>query len=309
MKNLNFIIASLLFLASAFSVSAEETFVGTVRTTMGNPVKGVKAFVNNPKDAVKSDKNGEFKIKDVKPTDLIHIVYKKRLYSFAVNDRQDMMLVAGEDDRLFDRNEYTGETFHGHLVDYKGNPIRGAIVYANDPFDYVKSDKEGTFLIDNIGPTDTIHIKYNGDIHDIAMDGSKGMYIKITRKPMSERDDMVINTGAGYLRLRDYNGPYSKMDAKQLEATGKSSVIDAIKFMPGVNTSFDKNDAGESIKTVMVRNNNIPPLWIIDGMPGVEPDLLDVKEVESVVVLKDGWGWGTRGAGGVIVVTTKGNKW
>ena len=299
MKNLNLIISSLLFLASAFSVSAEETFVGTVRTTMGNPVKGVKAFVNNPKDAVKSDKNGEFRIKDVKPTDLIYIVYKKKLYSFAVNDRQDMMLVAGEDDRLFDRNEYTGETFHGHLVDYKGNPIRGAIVYANDPFDYVKSDKEGTFLIDNIGPTDTIHIKYNGDIHDIAMDGSKGMYIKITRKPLSVRDDMVINIGAGYLNLRDHNGPYSMLDSKMLERISPISVKDALKWLPGLTVATDRYS---------VRGSLAPPMFIIDGMPDGNLEMIDVKEIESIVLLKDGWGWGMQGAGGVIIITTKWGK-
>ena len=100
MKNKRIFISILFALAVTFGVSAEETFIGTIRTTMGNPVKGVKAYINNDKKkSVKSDNNGEFKFSDIKPTD-------------------------------------------------------------------------------------TLHIKYDGDIHDIPVEGNKGMYIKITRKPI-----------------------------------------------------------------------------------------------------------------------------
>ena len=285
-------------LAVAVSALADEPFIGTLRSTMGNPIKGAKVYVQNKKNAVKSDKKGEFKFNDVNPDDTIHVDYKGKTHSFAVNGRQDMMLVVGEDNRIFERDNYTGETFHGHLIDYKSKPIRGAIIYASDPFDYVKSDADGNFLIDNIEPTDTLHIKYNGDIHDIAMDGSKGMYIKITRKPVQESDEM-INMGAGSMRLRDYNGPYSKMDAKQLQATGETSIAASLKGMPGITVIDGK---------LSIRNSIFPPLWVIDGVTGADPSAVTVMEVESVVVLKDGAAWGTRGAGGVILVTTKGSN-
>ena len=313
MKIFKYITAIGFVLATVFSALAQDTFVGTIRTTMGNPVKGVKVYVNNPKQAVKSDKNGEFKFDNVNPTDSIHIEYKKRSYSFAVNDRQDMMIVAGHDDRLFDRNEYTGESFHAHLVDYKGDPIRGAIVYVKDPYDYVKTDKEGTVRIDNVKPTDTLRVKYNGDIHDIAIEGNKGMYIKITRKPLYERKDAVIvDIGAGAMDLRDYNGPYTMLNAKQLDTYGESSLTDAVRRMPGVTVDNEGNisvrgTGWKAADSLMGSSNqsSMKPMWIIDGTKDADPESVDVKDVEVIVLLKDGGMWGSRAAGGVFIVTTK----
>lgn len=291
-------VTALLAVAAAFSAVASEPFIGTLRNTRGKPIKGVKVYLHNPKDAVKSDKKGEFKIEDVASGDTIHISYKNTIHSFAVDDRQDMMFVIGEDNRIFEIGNYVGDTFHGHLIDYKGKPIRGAVVYTSDPFDYVKSDRDGNFLLDNVVDTDTVHIKHDGYIHDIAMDGSKGMYIKILRATGRRADDEEVNIGAGSVRLRDYNGPYSMMNAKQLEATGETDLKRALRWMPGVMVSPDGH--------ISIRNYG-SPLWIIDGFPASPVDLT-VMEVERVVVLKDGAAYGTRGAGGVIVVTTKGSN-
>ena len=231
-------------------------------------------------------------------TDFIYIDYKGKEYGFAVNGRHDIMLVVGEDNRIFDKDNYVGETFHGHLIDYKGKPIRGAVVYGSDPFDYVKSDRDGNFLLDNVVDTDTVHIKHDGYIHDIAMDGSKGMYIKIQRSHGRRIDDDIIDTGVGYMRLRDYNGPYSKMTSKQLEACGTSNIAQALNWMPGVTVSPDGK--------IWIRGGWCSPLWVVDGV-ATNPVDLTVMEVKSIVVLKDGAMYGSRGAGGVIIVTTKGS--
>ncbi len=289
----------LILVSAALSAGASYPFIGTLRNTKGKPIKGVKVFLHTPKDAVRSDKNGEFKFEDVDSTDFIYIDYKGKEYGFAMNGRHDIMLVVGEDNRIFDKDNYVGETFHGHLIDYKGKPIRGAVVYGSDPFDYVKSDRDGNFLLDNVVDTDTVHIKHDGYIHDIAMDGSKGMYIKIQRSHGRRIDDDIIDTGVGYMRLRDYNGPYSKMTSKQLEACGTSNIAQALNWMPGVTVSPDGK--------IWIRGGWCSPLWVVDGV-ATNPVDLTVMEVKSIVVLKDGAAYGTRAGGGVIVVTTKGSK-
>ena len=293
-------------LAVAVSALADEPFIGTLRSTMGNPIKGAKVYVQNKKNAIKSDKKGEFRFNDVNPNDTIHIDYKGKTHSFAVNGRQDMMLVVGEDNHIFERDNYTGEAFHGHLIDYKSKPIRGAIIYASDPFDYVKSDADGNFLIDNIEPTDTIHIKYDGYIHDIAMDGSKGMYIKILRATGRRADVNLVNTGAGMVDSRYYAGPISERTAKELEATGASSLAWAMVGMRGVNV-FQPRKAGEP-PIVSTRTGGAPPLWIVDGVQMIDAPEIPTIDVEKVQVLLDGGMFGVRGYGGVIIVTTKGSN-
>ncbi|MDE6543725.1 MAG: carboxypeptidase-like regulatory domain-containing protein [Muribaculaceae bacterium] len=300
--------ASFIFaVAAVLTVMASEPFIGTLRSTNGRALKGIKVFVDNPKEAVKSDKNGEFKLEGVAPDDSIRVVYKKKIHSFAVNDRKDVMLVVGEDGRIFDRDNYVGETFHGHLVDYKGRPIRGAVVYTTDPFDYVKSNSEGKFLIDNIVETDTIHVKHDGYIHDIAMDGSKGMFIKILRDTGRQVKRDLVNTGAGMMDVRDYNGPRAVRTSKELEAMGTQDIALAMQGMKGVTVSRNKNPMDRQAKyEVYVRGGS--PMWILDGIRMAEMPDLTVMEVEKIEVLHDGGMYGIGGFGGVVNITTKGSN-
>ena len=294
---ISFILAAVATLGTV----ASEPFIGTLRNTKGRAMKGVKVYVTNPKDAVKSDKRGEFKLENVTPDDSIRVVYKNKIHSFAVNDRKDVMLVVGEDGRIFDKDNYIGDTFHGHLVDYKGKPIRGAVVYTTDPFDYVKSNSEGKFLIDNIVETDTIHVKHDGYIHDIAMDGSKGMFIKIMRNTGRRAETDLVNTGAGLVDARYYNGPRAVMTEEQLEKVGTQNLAEAMSGMRGVTVVRVKN--GEY--AVQVRGGS--PMWIVDGvrMNGT-PELM-VVEIKQIEVLHDGGLLGIGGFGGVVNITTKGS--
>ena len=295
-------ISFMLAVAAVLTAIASEPFIGTLRNTRGRAMKGVKVYVTNPKDVVKSDKKGEFKLENVTPDDSIRVVYKNKIHGFAVNDRRDVMLVVGEDGRIFERDSYVGDTFHGHLVDYKGKPIRGAVVYTTDPFDYVKSNSEGKFLIDNIVETDTIHVKHDGYIHDIAMDGSKGMFIKIMRNTGRRAETDLVNTGAGLVDARYYNGPRAVMTEEQLERVGTQNLAEAMSGMRGVTVVRVKN--GEY--AVQVRGGS--PMWIVDGvrMNGT-PELM-VVEIKQIEVLHDGGLLGIGGFGGVVNITTKGSE-
>ena len=99
----------LILASAALSAGASYPFIGTLRNTKGKPIKGVKVFLHTPKDAVRSDKNGEFKFEDVDSTDFIYIDYKGKEYGFAMNGRHDFMLGVGEDNRIFDKANYAGE--------------------------------------------------------------------------------------------------------------------------------------------------------------------------------------------------------
>lgn len=278
---------------------ASEPLTGTLRNTKGQPLKGIKMSVNESSETVKSDRNGEFTFDAINPGDILHINYKDKISDIVVSEKNTIHLIVGEDNRVFERESYTGESFRGTLLNHKGKGIRGAMVYASDPFDYVRSDREGKFVLDNVHPDDTLHVRHDGYLHDIAMDGSKGMFIIIGRNNGRRESDQEVNMGAGSVRLRDYNGPYSMMTAKQLESTGEIDLAMALKWMPGVMIS----NGG-----ITVRNAPWKPVWIIDGLISHDYPGIMVMEVESVVVLKDGAAYGTIGGGGAVVVTTKGSK-
>lgn len=199
---------------------------------------------------------------------------------------------------------YAYEPFNGRLVDINGKPKKGVKVYVNNPRHYVKSDKEGEFELADVKSTDTLHAVVNEMVYDIPVNKSRGMRIIVINDiaTTGNEEQEEINVGTGSVKKRDYLGPYSGVTHEQLVATGETDLIQAMRgLVPGVQV------VGEnlSIRNSMSVNAPSDPLWVIDGSESTIAPSLTVMEVERVEILKDGAGYGTRGANGVIIVTLK----
>lgn len=340
------IIAFLITVFFVFSVSALNPLRGQLYDYKNKPIKSAKIYMRGSKDYVKTDKEGRFFLDNVDPADTIYIKWRGQFYDVPVDsclgmsikfDREPInteYIEAGIMGTISVRNfnsriqRYIPVTtatqilkkeawkndkkakdaaleavpFRGRLFDYRSKPIKNAKVYTSDPDNYVKTDKEGKFLLYDVLPDDTVFVKWKGEIYDIPVDSGRGMSVKFG-KDYPKRYD-VVNSGKGLIDAGIYNGPRDMRTAKQLEATGESNLVLALKNIPGVFIGIDK-DTGEP--TISIRNFG-SPLWIVDGVEMTEIPNLTVMEVERVDILKDGYFYGSRGAGGVIVVTTKGSN-
>lgn len=214
---------------------------------------------------------------------------------------------------LISLSAYASEPFNGRIIDFAGKPVRKAKIYVKNPKNYAKSDKEGRFGLTDVQPNDTLHVVIGRKTHKIPVDGAKGISIKIEKEQFfSEEDFELVNMGMGYVRKREYLAPRSGVTHEQLVATGETDLIPALRgLMPGIfvatRTYKDADDRVFAYQQVNIRNatSNLAstaPLWVVDGSETTTPPPLTVMEVESVEVLKDGAGYGTRGANGVIIV-------
>lgn len=208
---------------------------------------------------------------------------------------------------------YASEPFNGLLMDFKGKPIRKAKVYVRNPRYYTKTDKEGKFGLTDVQPDDTLHIVIGKVVHEIPVEGAKGMSIKIEEQRILKKEDLeLVEMGMGYVRKREYLAPISSITGEQLAATGETELIRALMRgnIPGVNFTEEKTAGGTYVINLNIRNASsfyakTAPLWVVDGFESYDAPSLTVMEVESVDVLKDGAGYGTRGANGVIIVKLK----
>lgn len=211
---------------------------------------------------------------------------------------------------LISISAYASEPFNGRIIDFAGKPVRKAKIYVKNPKNYAKSDKEGRFGLTDVQPDDTLHVVIGRKTHKIPVDGAKGISIKIEKEQFfSEEDLELVNMGMGYVRRREYLAPRSGVTHEQLVATGETDLIRAMRgLMPGVyftekyNTTTGFNEININIRNATSHNAGTSPLWVVDGSESYSPPTLTVMEVESVEVLKDGAGYGTRGANGVIIV-------
>lgn len=128
--------------------------------------------------------------------------------------------------------------------------------------------------------------------------------------------DEVVVVGYGTLQRKHVTSSISSVKADDLpRGMGGSSIEMVLRGKVAgltVNTNSSPNAANSiQLRGIASVNAGQSPLVVIDGMPGGDIRSLNQEEIESIDVLKDasaGAIYGTRAAGGVILITTKGAK-
>jgi TonB-linked SusC/RagA family outer membrane protein len=203
-----------------------------------------------------------------------------------------------------------GNNFSGTVIDKESNlPIPGANIVLIGTSQGVISDFDGVFFFENLKNIVTV---------EISSIGYKTITITLNSKtPLSiylEQDveslDEVIVTGFGSQRKRDLTGAVSVLGAKQIDKIRPIKLEQALQgTVAGVNVSTQSGAPGAGIN-IRIRgistNGDASPIAIIDGYQG-DLGLLNPSDIETITVLKDAQAaiYGTIGANGVILVTTK----
>lgn len=137
--------------------------------------------------------------------------------------------------------------------------------------------------------------------------------ISVQLKPKSSTLNEVVVIGYGTSRKSDLTGAVVTVKSDKLLDKPVANVSQALQGkVPGVDVSINTSAPGEAAK-VRIRgissiNSNLDPLYVVDGVIGVNANLLNPDDIASVEVLKDASAtaiYGARGANGVILITTK----
>lgn len=142
--------------------------------------------------------------------------------------------------------------------------------------------------------------------------------INLTLEPNPILLDDVVAVGYGTMRRTDLTGSVASVDTKELEKVPVSSIAQALSGrVSGVSVTSSEGslDAQVSIRIRggMSITQSSEPLYVIDGFPSESSafNALNASDIASIDILKDASStaiYGSRGANGVIVVTTKGGK-
>ena len=189
----------------------------------------------------------------------------------------------------------------GTVVDSNGEPIIGANVVEKGTTNGTVTDISGNFSL-NIDDTGILQISYIGfNTQDVAVNGKSSLMINL--KEDTQKLDEVVVVGYGVQKKSNITGSVASIKTDDFNDLNMdvSHVIQG--RVAGVNVSN-----GNIIIRGAASINGADPLWIVDGVPGSAPNFNDI---ESIEILKDAAStaiYGARGAGGVILVTTKKGK-
>jgi TonB-linked SusC/RagA family outer membrane protein len=208
----------------------------------------------------------------------------------------------------FDQNS---TVVSGTVTDATGKPLEGVSVLIKGPEKIgTTTNKDGQFSLQAPSNTVTLIISYTGmETQELALEGRSS--ISITMKESASVIDDVVVIGYGTVRKSDLTGAVSRVKSADLTAFPAVGIAQALQGRAaGVSVQSNNGDPGGGFK-VRVRggtsiNAGSDPVYVVDGFLG---GLLPPPEdIESIEVLKDASAtaiYGSRGANGVILVTTK----
>lgn len=210
------------------------------------------------------------------------------------------------------------QTINGQIMSEDGAPIPGVTILVKDTQRGTVTDLDGRFSI-KAGEEAVLVCSFIGfETQEIPVNGRSVVDVSMSLD-LQQLDEVVV-VGYGTQKKSHLTGAVSRVKNENLDQIPLSRVDDAlVGQISGVNIQATNPAAGEAPSIKVRGQGSISadsyPLIVVDGIAvGNDGDFLaslDMNDVESVEVLKDAASsaiYGSRGAAGVIMITTKGGK-
>ena len=203
-------------------------------------------------------------------------------------------------------------TITGTITDGRdGSPMIGVTILQKGTTNGTTTDLSGAYSLK--APKDAILVFSFIGYETIEQPINGRATINVTLNEATESLDEVIVIGYGVQKKSDKTGAVANVKAEELNG---GILVDPIQGLQGktAGVSITKRggdpNAGYSVK---IRGSaglysGTNPLYVIDGVPGADPTTISPEDIESYNILKDASStaiYGSRGANGVIIITTK----
>lgn len=203
----------------------------------------------------------------------------------------------------------------GTIVDATtGETVIGANVIEKGTLNGTSTDFDGNFTLE-VPPGAILAISYIGYLNLEVKASAEPMTIRL--KEDAQTLDEVVVVGYGVQKKESLTGAMQVIKSEKLQGTTTPSVENMLTGKaPGVYVSPGEGQPGQAGKIVIrgksTINGSTDPLWVVDGVIiGNSAGALNPSDIESMSVLKDAAStaiYGSQGANGVILVTTKKGK-
>lgn len=175
------------------------------------------------------------------------------------------------------------------------------------------TDASGNFSLTVKNEVNSLLFGYVGYQSQTVSIGAKPLQVRL--KPDQNNLNDVVVVGYGTQKKKDLTGAIATISAEDITGRQTIQVSEALQgAIPGVSVTRNNSSPGAGA-TVQIRGvttlNTNSPLVVVDGVPVSSMDLVNPNDIETLSVLKDASSaaiYGSRGAAGVIVITTKRGK-
>lgn len=207
-----------------------------------------------------------------------------------------------------------GKTIKGQILDETGESMIGVSVLVKGTTIGTVTDFDGNYHLKCPSGKNILEISYIGYKTKEITIGNNSL-INIKMEPDTQALDEVVVIGYGTVKKRDLTGAVASMKNEDVTVAPTSNVMEALQGkIAGMDIVKSSGQVGEDVSILLRGSRSIygsnEPLFIIDGIPGSYSQV-NPSDIESVDVLKDASStaiYGSAGANGVVIITTKRGK-
>lgn len=207
------------------------------------------------------------------------------------------------------------QTVKGKITDSQtGEALPGVNVVEKGTTNGAVTNVDGVYSI-NVATNSVLSVSFIGyQSLEIPVDGRTTIDVAMIFETIEL--DEVVAIGYGVVRKRDLTGAVSSIKSDEISKTTSSNAIQAMQAkIPGMDVTQTNGQSGAPVRIVVRGQRSITasnsPLILVDGVEYGSTLDINPSDIESMDVLKDASStaiYGTRGANGVILITTKRGK-
>ena len=205
----------------------------------------------------------------------------------------------------------------GKVSSKDGNPLPGVTVVVKGTSTGTITDSDGHFVLKSIVGSKTLVFSFIGmKSKEVPITTSTGYNIILDEDTYNLEE--VVAIGYGTMKKSDLTGSVSSVKNEEIKAFSAANVLQALSGRSaGLQVKQNNGSPGGAVSVRIRGTNSIQgsnePLYVIDGFPSSSsnPTVLNNSDIESIEILKDASAvaiYGSRGANGVVMITTNKGK-
>jgi TonB-linked SusC/RagA family outer membrane protein len=263
-------------------------------------------FVYN-KEAIDLDRKVSLNAKNLRIDEILDAIFEDTNVSYQMADRHIIL-------STLELNQ-SDLSIKGKVTDPSGMPMPGVTVVVKGTTQGTITSGEGNYTISGVPGNATLVFSFVGmGTQEIAVANQTTINVEMEEDAIGIEE--VVAIGYGVVRKKDLTGSVSSVNAEEIARTSSSNVMQALQAqVPGLDIQQSDGQAGAGINLTLRGNRSISasnsPLILVDGIEYGSTLDINPSDIESMDVLKDASStaiYGTKGANGVIIITTKRGK-
>lgn len=235
--------------------------------------------------------------------------YKIRNTQIVLKDKKETLTKPVQSTSL--NTELQKHVVSGTISDASGQPLAGANIIEKGTSNGTQSDFDGKFSLAVSNQNAIIVISYLG-FSTLEIPVNNQSNLNVTLKEDASGLDEIVVIGYGTVKKRDLTGAVSTVKSDEIKLAPVASPIEAIQGrVAGLDITRNDGRSNSGVSILLRGNRSLTassePIYIIDGIQG-SINNLNPNDIDSIDVLKDASAtaiYGSAGANGVIIITTK----